>query len=78
MPPGMLEMADALRMTRTQRFLGREAAPIRFALAGVRTAARVSVAIATLPAFIGAGAEGVHRAWARADQRPPPSSKAPW
>lgn len=59
-PRAMLEMADALGMTRTQRMLWIEARfAIPFVLAGVRTAAVVSVGIATLSAFIGAGGLGV-------------------
>ncbi|MBN9501490.1 MAG: hypothetical protein BGO01_01585 [Armatimonadetes bacterium 55-13] len=58
-PPAMLEMADALGLTRFQRLLmieSRFAAPM--IMAGVRTAATVSIGIATLSAFVGAGGLG--------------------
>jgi len=58
-PKPMLEMADALGMTRLQRLRmveSRFAAPV--IMAGVRTAATVSIGIATLSAFVGAGGLG--------------------
>lgn len=59
-PPAMLEMADALGLSRGQRLLWIEARfALPFVIAGIRTAAVVSVGIATLSAFIGAGGLGV-------------------
>ena len=59
-PPAMAEMANALGLSPRQRFFWID---LRFALpflvAGIRTAAVVSVGIATLSAFIGAGGLGV-------------------
>lgn len=58
-PPAMLEMADALGMTRFQRLWMIESRfAATFILAGVRTAATVSIGIATLSAFVGAGGLG--------------------
>ena len=58
-PPAMLEMADALGMTRFQRLRMVETRfAATFILAGVRTAATVSIGIATLSAFVGAGGLG--------------------
>lgn len=58
-PPAMLEMADALGLSRRQRLWMIEARfAMPFVLAGIRTATVVSVGIATLSAFIGAGGLG--------------------
>ena len=59
LPPPVLEAADGLGFTRLQRLLYVEiplATPV--ILAGIRTAAVISVGIATLSAFIGAGGLG--------------------
>lgn len=58
-PGDMLEMADALGLTPGQRFWrveARYAAPVM--LSGIRIASIVSIGIATLSAFIGAGGLG--------------------
>jgi osmoprotectant transport system permease protein len=58
-PAPMLEMADALGLTRGQRLWmieSRFAAPV--IMAGIRTAVTVSIGVATLSAFVGAGGLG--------------------
>lgn len=58
-PPAMLEMADALGLTRFQRLWMIESRfAASFVLAGIRTATTVSIGIATLSAFVGAGGLG--------------------
>ena len=58
-PPGAIEAADALGMTRWQRRL-RVEMPLAVPniLAGVRTAAVIGVGVATLAAFVGGGGLG--------------------
>ncbi|MBI1332171.1 MAG: ABC transporter permease subunit [Armatimonadetes bacterium] len=59
-PPAMIEMANALGLSGTQKLFWIEARfALPFIIAGIRTAAVVSVGIATLSAFIGAGGLGV-------------------
>lgn len=58
-PSAMIEMADALGLTRFQRlWLIESRFAASFILAGIRTATTVSIGIATLSAFVGAGGLG--------------------